>query len=682
MNPALDARLDAIRLRYAEPHRHYHATTHLDALLHLFTEVRPLLHDAEAVRLAIFYHDAIYQPDRPDNEAASAALMRADLDGLVDARTLARAEALILATRQHRIPEGSDADFAADCTLFLDMDISVLGAEAEGFDRYEAGIAAEYRPHYAAEAYRTGRTAVLRGFLTRERLFLSDHFAKLEAPARANLARSIAALETNKPSPAWRERVASGSEPGEGGCSERATVMPHTRSVHPHPPADAGPSPCCALSAQPAYADGAPRFSARSRQAGEGPDERNSQETSRWLTIIGIGEDGLAGLGARARAVIDAAEILVGGERHLAMVPPGAAERLVWGRPIEATIAELLARRGRRVVVLASGDPMLYGVGATLTRSVPIEEMVVLPAPGAFSLAAARLGWPLQEVTGLSLHGRPLDRLAWHLAPGARLLALTENGAAPATIAHWLVDRGWGPSRLVVLERLGGAEERLTESTAEAFPTTGFADLNTLAIECRPSPMTPRWSRLAGLPDAAFRHDGQLTKRAIRAATLAALAPCGVEILWDVGAGCGSIAIEWLRALEHGSAYAIERDPARCALIAANAATLGVPDLRIIRGAAPAALDGLPAPDAVFIGGGVDVELLERCHAALKPGGRLVANAVTIEGEASLIAFHQARGGELTRLAIARAEPLGRHHAWRALAPVTQLACRKDPAQP
>ena len=286
----------------------------------------------------------------------------------------------------------------------------------------------------------------------------------------------------------------------------------------------------------------------------------------RWLSIIGIGEDGLAGLGASSRAAIDAAEILVGGERHLAMIPPGPADRLVWGRPIEASIAELLARRGRSVVVLASGDPMLYGIGATLTRSVPPSEMTVLPAPGAFSLAAARLGWPLQSVTGLSLHGRPLDRLAWHLAPGARLLALTENGAAPAEIARWLVERGWGPSRLTVLERLGGPGERLTESTAETLPPTDFADLNTLAIECRPGPAARHWSRLAGLPDEAFQHDGQLTKRAIRAATMAALAPCGAEILWDVGAGCGSFAIEWLRALEDGGASAIERDPARCAL--------------------------------------------------------------------------------------------------------------------
>jgi precorrin-6B C5,15-methyltransferase / cobalt-precorrin-6B C5,C15-methyltransferase len=611
MTASVEDRLAATRARWAEPHRHYHATTHLDSLLSLFAELRSSLHDPEAVRLAIFYHDAIYRPDRADNETASAALMRSDLDGLVDAEALSRAETLILATRQHRIPESVGADCAADCALFLDMDISILGAGEAEFDRYEAGIAAEYLPHYDLAAYRAGRAAVLAGFLARDRLFLSESFFRLEAPARANLARSLAALE---------------SGPGEA-----------------RPP-------------------------------------RGMLE--RWLTIVGIGEDGLAGLGAGARAVLDAAEILVGGERHLAMIPPSTAERLVWRRPIESSLAQLRARRGRRMVVLASGDPMQYGIGATLLRSVPIAEITVLPAPGAFSLAAARLGWALPQVATLSLHGRPLDRLAFYLAPGARLLALTENGAAPARIARWLAERGWGPSLVTVLERLGGPAERITDATADAFAQAAFADLNTLAIEARPGPAARWWSRQAGLPDAAFRHDGQLTKGPIRAATLAALAPCGAETLWDVGAGCGSIAIEWLRALEHGSAHAIERDPARAALISANAVTLGVPDLNLVQGSAPAALGGLPAPDAVFIGGGVDADLLEFCRAALEPGGRLVANAVTVEGEASLAEFRRRWGGELIRLACSRAEALGGHHVWRALAPVTQLIWRKEPAPP
>ena len=598
MTASLDAILAATRARYAEPQRHYHGPSHLDALLGLFEHCRVKLRDPEPVRLAIHYHDAIYQPDRQDNEAASALLMRRELDGIVPAAMLDRAEALILATRKHRIPEGCAPDLAEDCALFLDMDISVLGADAGSFDRYEAGIAAEYLPYYEEAAYRAGRMAVLRGFLARERLFLSADFVQLEAPARANLARSLAALAR-----------------GTG-----------------------------------------------------------------WLTVIGIGEDGLAGLGTAAGTAIETAELLVGGARHLAMVPPGSAERLAWDRPIESTIEALLASRGRRVVVLASGDPMLYGIGATLIRFVDPTEMTVLPAPGAFSLAAARLGWALQEVESVSLHGRKLDRLAWYLAPGARLLVLTDDGAAPGLIARWLVERGWGPSRFAVLERLGGPAERRVDATAEACPQERFDDLNTLAIECRPGPAARWWPRRAGLPDEAFRHDGQLTKQAVRAATLAALAPCGTERLWDVGAGCGSVAIEWLRALEHGSAIAIERDPARLDLIRANAVALGVPDLQVVEGTAPAALAGLSAPDAVFIGGGADAELLEHCHGALKPGGRLVANAVTIEGETSLYEFQRQHGGELIRLSVARAEKLGGHQAWRALAPVTQLVCRKAPS--
>ncbi len=637
MSAALDQILAATRARYAEPQRHYHDLSHLDALLDLFERYKPALHDAEAVRLAIYYHDAVYLPERSDNETASAQLLRDELQGLVGPVTLDRAGALILATRTHHVPPSGEAELASDCGLFLDMDVSVLGAEAAVFDRYEAGIAAEYRPFYEEEAYRQGRLKVLQHFQARDRIYVSEAFAALEAPARANLARSIAAL-ANSP-------------------VGRASVPAFPPQAEPIGAASSGFAGKAGTEARPTGA---------------------SPAIGRWLTIIGIGEDGLAGLGAEARTAIDTAETLVGGDRHLAMIPPGPAERVTWAKPFDAGLAALLDRRGRPVVVLASGDPMSYGVGATLARAVPIAEMRVLPAPGAFSLAAARLGWPLQCVATLSLHGRPLDRLAWHLAPGARLLALTENGAAPAAIARWLVSRGWGPSRLTVLEKLGGPGEVVTETTADSFPEQDFADLNTLAIEGHPAFGTPVWSRLAGLPDDAFRHDGQLTKRAVRAATLAALAPSGSETLWDVGAGCGSIAIEWLRALEHGKAVAIERDPARCALIAANAKQLGVPDLRIVEGAAPAALAGLPAPDAVFIGGGVDGSLLETCYAALTPGGRLVANAVTIEGETSLYAFRQIHGGELSRLATSRAEPLGGHLGWRAAAPVTQLFCRKD----
>jgi precorrin-6Y C5,15-methyltransferase (decarboxylating) len=397
-----------------------------------------------------------------------------------------------------------------------------------------------------------------------------------------------------------------------------------------------------------------------------------------WLIIVGVGDDGLAGLSPAARAIIDTAEVIVGGARHLAMVPKTTTERLLWQQPFTDTIATIAARRGQRVVVLASGDPMWYGAGATLARHFPREEMAVFPHPGAFSLAAARLGWPLAECVTLSLHGRPLDALRLHLAEGRRLLILSEDGATPANVARLMTACGWGPSLITVLEHLGGAAEATRNATAAEWGERHVADLNTIALECRAAPGTRGLSRLAGLPDDAYEHDGQLTKREIRAATLAALAPLPGELLWDVGAGCGSIAIEWLRADDQVSAIAIERDAARAAMIARNAAMLGVPRLQIVPGAAPAALTGLPPPDAVFIGGGLgDRRLLPAVWQALRPGGRLAANVVSTDGERALLDWHAAHGGALTRLAVSRAEPLGGHLGWRPLAPVTQLTCIK-----
>ena len=401
-----------------------------------------------------------------------------------------------------------------------------------------------------------------------------------------------------------------------------------------------------------------------------------------WLTIVGIGDDGLAGLAPAVRAVVGTAEVLVGGARHLTMAPDSAAERLIWQQPFADTIAAIAARRGRRVVVLASGDPMWFGAGATLGRHFGREEMRVLPYPGAFSLAAARLGWPLADCATLSLHGRPLDALRLHLAEGRRLLLLSEDGNTPAAVAQLLTETGWGPSRLTVLGCLGGPRETAHETTAAKWGDGRVADLNTIAVDCRAAPGTRGRSRLAGLPDDAFAHDGQLTKREIRAATLAALAPLPGELLWDVGAGNGSIAVEWLRADDHANAIAVERDAARVARIAHNAVMLGVPRLDIAHGTAPAALAGRAPPDAIFVGGGLaDPALLPALWRALRPGGRLVANAVSIEGERALLDWHATRGGTLTRIAVSRAEKLGKppgaRLGWRALAPVTQLACEK-----
>ncbi len=288
------------------------------------------------------------------------------------------------------------------------------------------------------------------------------------------------------------------------------------------------------------------------------------------------------------------------------------------------------------------------------------------------------MGWSGSETTMLSVHGRPLELLHPAILPGARLLVLTSDAEAPAQVAALLAARGYGPSRITVLERMGGAEERRIEGTAADWPAGEGDRLNTLAIECRPEPGATLLPAVPGLPDDAFKHDGQLTKREVRAATLAVLAPVPGQLLWDVGAGCGSVAIEWLRTAPNTRAVAVEKETARTALIAANAAALGTPNLDVIEGSAPEALDGLEAPDAVFVGGGVSgAGLLGACWAQLKPGGRLVANAVTLEGEQALVAWREANGGDLVRLAVSRAEPVGPFTGWRPLMSVTQLAAVK-----
>jgi precorrin-6Y C5,15-methyltransferase (decarboxylating) len=392
-----------------------------------------------------------------------------------------------------------------------------------------------------------------------------------------------------------------------------------------------------------------------------------------WLSVVGIGEDGLDGVSAAGRRLIDTADLLAGGERHLALIPDDGRERLPWPVPFSAGLDQLLKHRGRRVCVLASGDPMSYGIGATLARRIPPAEMIVIPAPGAFDLACARMGWARAEVETLTLHGRPLALLHAYIQPGARLLILSENGTTPAAVADLLTHRGYGQSQITVLERMGGPQERRRD-----WNEPDIADLNTIAVECIADPGAPLLPRSPGLPDEAFHHDGQLTKREVRAATLAALAPVPGQLLWDVGAGCGSIAIEWMRHHPACRAVAIEPRRDRLALIAANAESLGCPQLTIVEGKAPAALASLGTPNAVFIGGGITAPgLFETCWQALPPGGRLVANAVTLEGEQVLTSAYTRLGGSLTRIAISRAEPIGPFSGWRPFMPVTQLALLK-----
>ena len=394
---------------------------------------------------------------------------------------------------------------------------------------------------------------------------------------------------------------------------------------------------------------------------------------SPWLTVVGIGEDGFKGLGKNARRALMGASRIVGGQRQLDLLPMCIrGERQLWPSPF--SLEPVLARRGEAVCVLASGDPMFYGVGASLARQVPADELLILPAPSSVSLAAARLGWPLQEVVTLSVVARPMAALNAHLASGVRLLVLSNDGQSPAAIATQLAERGFGASRLSVFEHLGGPDERRIDGIARDWPGEPIAALNLLAIDCVADANTARLSRLAGLPDSAFRHDGQLTKRDVRAMTLARLAPMPGELLWDVGAGSGSIGIEWMRAHPSCRALAIEADEGRQLLIEHNRDALGVPGLQLIRGTAPHALAGLEAPDAIFIGGGVTRDgVLDTCWQHLRPGGRLVANAVTLQSEMTLMAWREQHGGELTRIHVAQAQPLGEFDTWRQALPITLL---------
>jgi precorrin-6B C5,15-methyltransferase / cobalt-precorrin-6B C5,C15-methyltransferase len=396
-----------------------------------------------------------------------------------------------------------------------------------------------------------------------------------------------------------------------------------------------------------------------------------------WLTVVGIGEDGYAGLGKAARRALLAAEQIVGAPRQLELLPPCIrAPRQTWPSPF--SLAPVMERRGTAVCVLASGDPMLFGVGASLARQVAEGEMQVLPAPSSYSLAAARLGWPLQEVVLLSVVARPLAALHAQIHAGQRLLILCNDGSSPSAIATLLRERGFGRSRLTVLEHLGGPLERRIDGLAESWSIDEVAALNLLAVECLADADAVRLPLTCGLPDEAYRHDGQLTKRDVRAITLARLAPTPGELLWDVGAGCGSIGIEWMRAHPSCRAIAIEADDGRQQLIQHNRDALGVPALQLVAGSAPQALDGLEQPEAIFIGGGVTLPgVLEQCWQALKPGGRLIANAVTLQSEAMLVAFREQHGGELTRISVAQAQPLGDFDTWRSALPITLLQVRK-----
>ena len=391
--------------------------------------------------------------------------------------------------------------------------------------------------------------------------------------------------------------------------------------------------------------------------------------TGPWLAIVGIGEDGH--LPPAAHAAVARAALVVGGRRHLALAAPAIrGETMAWPSPMAAAYPALLDRRGRPTCVLASGDPFCFGVGATLAALVPMAEIVCHPAPSAFALARARLGWGMADIAELSVCGRPIAAVVPALQPGARLLVLSADASTPAALAALLVRLGLGASRLTVLEAMGGAAERIRSAQAEGFDLPGVNTLNTVAIEVAGS--VPQ-HLATGLPDTLFEHDGQLTRREMRALTLSSLAPCRGERLWDVGGGAGSVGIEWMLRHPANRAIAIEPNVERVARIARNAEALGVPGLAVVQGAAPGALAGLPPPDAVFLGGGAHREgVIDTAWAALPPGGRLVANAVTVETEVALLAAQARLGGTLLRVGLARLDAVGPMHAFRPAMTVTQ----------
>lgn len=400
----------------------------------------------------------------------------------------------------------------------------------------------------------------------------------------------------------------------------------------------------------------------------------NERDGAATVTVVGIGADGWDGLAPASRRAIEDADVLRGSARQLALVPDGLpAERVPWPSPMGPALSALVdAHPGRRVVVLASGDPMLSGVGTSLVRLHGAGAVHVLPHPSSVSLACARLGWAVEETAVVTVVGRALELAAPHITPGRRLLVLGSDGGTPGEVAALCARLGYGASRITALARLGGPDEHVLTGGAAAWPHGAVDALVVTAVEAVADPGTHPLPTVPGLPDETYESDGQLTKRDVRAVTLARLAPLPGQLLWDVGAGAGSVGIEWMRTHPSCRAVAVESHPERATRTARNAAHLGVPGLRVVEGRAPEALAGLPAPDAVFVGGGGTVPgVLAACWAALRPGGRLVVNAVTLESEAEVARWRAEVGGELTRLQVSQAGAVGGFTAFRPALPVT-----------
>lgn len=398
------------------------------------------------------------------------------------------------------------------------------------------------------------------------------------------------------------------------------------------------------------------------------------------VVVVGVGADGWAGLSNATREAIESAQVVVGAPRQLALLPASADQlRRSWPRPLLPGLPALFQElQGRSVTVLASGDPLLFGIGGTLVTLLGAAGVRVLPAVSSVTLAGARMGWPADSFDVVTVVGRDPASALRLLSPGRRLVVLSADESSPALLAERLTLAGYGPSALTVLSDLGSATEARIDAVAAGFPEVEVARLNLVCVQCSPAGSTMLLPAIGGLPDYAFEHDGQITKRDARASALARLAPVPGQLMWDVGAGAGSVAIEWARTDPRCSAIAVERDPSRAKRIARNASNLGVPSISVLTGVAPELLGGLPAPDAVFVGGGASTPgVLETCWRALPVGGRIVVHAVTLQTERLLIDWHTQVGGELIRLSVERVEPIGSFTGWAPARSVVQWSTVK-----
>lgn len=408
----------------------------------------------------------------------------------------------------------------------------------------------------------------------------------------------------------------------------------------------------------------------------------STEPVTPWLHVVGVTEQGVDALSGKSRVLLQTARTIIGPQRLLDDLTTAGAQLVAWQSPLENMIEQVLAQRGNSTIVLATGDPNWFGIGVTLLKHIPQAEFALHPAPSAFQLAAARLHWPLQNIATLSLHGRAVESLHPQILPGNRILALTSDASTLRQVAEILIDRKYGGSQLAVLENLGSADEAIQIFAAREADQHTIGNFYVLAIDCVADHGAPLLPSVPGLPDDAFVSDGQLTKRDVRAATLAKLAPVPDALLWDVGAGSGSVAIEWMRGARNARAICFERQTQRCEMIAQNKIALGTPGLEIVQGELPATLEGQPAPDAIFLGGDVDNEdLFSACWQALKNGGRLVANAVTIKGEQALFARQARYGGMLTRIDVSVLDHLGDVRIMRPRMAVLQWDVVKEKSQ-